>query len=328
MNFNTASVRLSLIDQADDAYRISTRPPDSQLVASMKALGCLNPPVLYSVNSPGYIIVSGFRRLAAAEHLGWSRIPARIMPPDIETYNIAGIAIADNAQHRELNLIEQARAVEKLASFFTDTAELINFGKNLGLSLNQRLISRLKRMRRLSDSVQAQILSGAIPLTIALALEKLERPAAEALADFFDGLRPTLNQQKEMLEWIKEIAGAWDQSIPDVLKTAPIPGILADHDLDRPQKSKKVREALKRRRYPAICRFEAVMEKNRKALNLPAEIKLSAPAGLEDDRFSMTITFRSPFEFKERIETLSNMADNPCFTAIVNKQIDDQAPLY
>ncbi|MDZ7830543.1 MAG: ParB/RepB/Spo0J family partition protein [Desulfobacterales bacterium] len=328
MNFNTASVRLSLIDQGDNTYKISTRPSDSQLASSIKALGCLNPPILYPIKPAGYLIVSGFRRLAAAEQLGWSRIPARIMPSDIETYDIAGIAIADNAQHRELNLIEQARAVEKLAPFFSNTAELINFGKNLGLSLNQRLISRLKRLRRLSDSVQAQILSGAIPLTIALALEKLEPPAAEALADFFDGLRPTLNQQKEMLEWIQEIAGACDQSIPDVLKTTPIPEILADQDLDRPQKLKKVRNVLKERRYPTICRFEAVMEKNRKALNLPADIRLSAPAGLEDDRFSMTITFRSPLEFKERIEALSNMADDPRFTAIVDKQIDDQAPLY
>lgn len=328
MNFNTASVPLSLIDQADEAYRISTRPCDSQLVTSMQAIGCINPPILFRFRESAYQIISGFRRLAAAERLGWTRIPARIILADTERADMVAIAIADNAQHRELNLIEQARAVEKLEPFFADTGELIAFGKHLGLSLNQRLISRLHRLRRLSDSIQAQIFSGAIPLTIALALEKLENRAAEELADFFDVLRPTLNQQKEILEWIQEIAGAEDQSIPELINAPPISEILVDRHLERPRKLKKIREALKRRRYPAICRYEAAMEKTRKAINLPADIRLAAPPDLEDDRFSVTVTFRSPLEFRARIEVLLNMADDPRFTSIVNKQIDDQAPLY
>ena len=328
MSFDIAAVPLDRIDQADETCRISTDAPDPQLEASIKAIGFINPPILMPISTSVYRIVSGFRRIAAGERLGWAAIDSRILAPETEELRVLGAAIADNAQHRDLNPVEQARAVEKLSRCVAHDTDLIDFGNKLGLSLNQKLIARLRRLHRLSEAIQARIISNAIPLTIALELEKLPHASAEVLADFFDTLRPTLNQQKEMLTWVQDIAGAEDRSIPEVLEAAPIPDILADAHTERPQKLKKVREALKRRRYPTICRFETVLEKNRKALNLPSDICLSAPENLEDNRFAVTISFRSPPEFKEHIDTLSRIADNPHFTAIVNKQIDDQEALY
>ena len=328
MNFDFVAVRLNLIDQADETYRISTTTGDPQLDASLQAIGCINAPILAPAAASAYRIVSGFKRIAAGERLGWTEMPARLIRPDTEALDILGVAIADNIQHRPLNPVELARAVEKLGRFFADRTGLISYGETLGLSLNQRLIARLERLRRLSDTIQARIISNAIPLTIALELEKLPPASAEALADFFDMLRPTLNQQKEVLMWVQEIAGAEDQSVAEVLNAAPISEIRADHHLERPQKLKKIRNALKRRRYPTIYRFETMLEKNHRALNLPSDIHLSVPENLEDNRFAMTISFHSPLEFKGHIETLSHIADNPHFAAIVNKQIDDQASLY
>jgi hypothetical protein len=328
MNFDIASVRLDRIDQADETYRISTNSSDPQLDASIKAIGFINPPVLMPLKTTAYRIVSGFKRIAAGERLGWTGIDSRILAPETEELWVLGAAIADNAQHRDLNPVEQALAVEKLSRCVNHDADLIDFGNKLGLSLNQKLVARLRLLRRLSDAIQARIISSAIPLTIALELEKLPQSSAEALADLFDTLRPTLNQQKEMLMWVQDIAGAEDRSIPEILEAATIPDILADTYTERPQKLKKVREALKRRRYPTICRFETVLEKNRKALNLPSDICLSAPENFEDNRFAMTISFRSLSEFKEHIDTLTRIADNPNFTAIVNKQIGNQEALY
>jgi len=328
MNFSLAAVRLDRIDQTDETYKISTSPSDPQLAASIQAIGFINPPILSPAKASAYRIVSGFRRIAAGERLGWTEICSRVLSPETAELYVLGAAIADNAQHRDLNLIEQTRGVEKLSRCFTDDIELINFGKKLGLPLNQKLISRLRRLRRLTDAIQARIISNAIPLTIALELEKLPPASAEALADFFDTLRPTLNHQKEMLMWVQEIAGAEDKSIAEVLKAKPVSEILADNHLERPQKLTRIRNALKRRRYPIIYRFETMLEKNRKALNLPSDIRLAVPDNLEDNRFAMTISFRSPLEFKGHIDTLSRMAENPHFTAIVNKQIDDQEALY
>ena len=323
-----APVRLSQIDQEDLTYRISTPRPLKGLIDSIRQIGLINSPILMPVDNSGYRIVSGFCRIAACRQLGWSEVFAHILFPDITPITILGLAIADNAQHRELNLVEQATAVEKLRPYFADNTEMSAYAANLGLTLNHALVDRLHRLNRLSDSIKARIISNVIPLTIALELEKLEPPAAEEFAAFFDELRPTLNQQKEIFLLVKEIARAEDLSVEDVINKSPISEFRLDADMDRPQKLKKIRSYLKKRRYPKIHQFEAFYGESLKSLNLPDGIAFSAPANFEGSRFSMTLSFCSQAEFKVHMKWLSDLADNPSFIRLVNKHFDDSETLY
>lgn len=328
MVYNLNPVPLSSIDRKDLTYQISTPKPVSHTAQSISQVGLINPPILTPRENSGYRIVSGFRRVAACQSLAWPELTARILSSDMKRINILGLAIADNAQHRELNWIEQAKAIEKLSLYLDDDTDILHYLKKLGMQLNREFISRLRRLNNLSDSIKEGVISNTIPLTIALELEKLGPAAAEELSVLFDELRPTLNQQKEILVLAKEIARVEDRSIPDLIKAAPIGEIRADTELDRSQKLKNIRSSLKRRRYPGIHKFEAFFDRNLKALKLPREIGLFPPANFEGNRFSMTISFHSQAEFKAHVETLFRLADDPHFTAIVKKQIDDQETLY
>ncbi|HMA84510.1 MAG TPA: ParB/Srx family N-terminal domain-containing protein, partial [Desulfosalsimonadaceae bacterium] len=79
MNFSLAAVRLDRIDQTDETYKISTSPSDPQLAASIQAIGFINPPILSPAKASAYRIVSGFRRIAAGERLGWTEICSRVI---------------------------------------------------------------------------------------------------------------------------------------------------------------------------------------------------------------------------------------------------------
>jgi len=328
MAYRIDSVRFSSIDCNDLTYQISTPTPVDRIAQSISRIGLINPPILSQTKHSGYQIVSGFRRITACQGLGGSGLTARILSPDMAPLHILGLAIADNAQHRDLNLIEQATAIDKLGRYLNDDTDILNYGNSLGMQLNRAFIGRLRRLNNLSRSIKDAVASNTVPLTIALELEKLDAASAEELSFFFEELRPTLNQQKEMVSLVKEIARLEDRLIPELIKAGPVGGIRADTDLDRTQKIKRIRSSLKKRRYPSIHQFEVFFDRSLKALDLPRDIGFSPPADFEGNRFSVTISFHSQAEFKTHIETLFRLAENPHFIAIVEKQIDDQEALY
>jgi ParB family chromosome partitioning protein len=119
MDFDYRSVPLSQIDSKDATYCISFRHPSSDLVGSIREIGLLRPPFL-KTDGDRYVIISGFARIAACRQLGWSSITAGLMNTSATVKRCAIIAVADKTAHRALNLVEQAHAVNLLASAFDE----------------------------------------------------------------------------------------------------------------------------------------------------------------------------------------------------------------
>jgi len=70
------TIPLADIDSADECFRITTRNDLDDLCASISKLGLLNPPRVLP-GASGFVIVSGFRRVAACRRRGWDRLPRR-----------------------------------------------------------------------------------------------------------------------------------------------------------------------------------------------------------------------------------------------------------
>ncbi|MFO7839673.1 MAG: ParB N-terminal domain-containing protein [Desulfosalsimonadaceae bacterium] len=327
MNFRCAAVGLDQIDVADAACRISIERPIDGLAESIDQIGLLNPPFLVPFQS-NYRIVSGFHRIRACLKLGRKTTDARLLPANAREIEILSLAIADNAQHRELHLIEQARAIACLNPFFPDAGGLAAFAKKLGLSVNKALVSRLLRINRLPGFMQNRILSGAISMTIALELESLHQEGAEALSRLFEEIRPSLNEQKEILALVKDIAGAEERSVADVVNKGAVAEIRRDQSCNRKQKTARIRSLLRKRRYPAISRFEALFAEKLRSLNLPEKMDFKPPPGFEGEEFGIHFTFQSQEEFDSHLRILERIAQNSNFTAIMNKSHDDSDPLY
>ena len=77
MDCKPATVLLERIATGDMTYRITTARKIDTLQASIAAVGLVNTPILAQRNAD-YVIVSGFRRVAACNRLGWNRIPAPV----------------------------------------------------------------------------------------------------------------------------------------------------------------------------------------------------------------------------------------------------------
>ncbi len=76
---------------------------------------------------------------------------------------------------------------------------------------------------------------------MAIELGMLDCDVGIAFANLFDDLKLSLNKQREIITLIKEIAIRDDVSIMEVLQESDFLEILNDNDLDRSQKSQKIR---------------------------------------------------------------------------------------
>lgn len=136
-----------------------------ELTQSMERHGLLHPVIAVRRNG-SYTLVSGERRLRAAEKLGWKEIDAIIK--EMTDQDLLEIALVENLKRSDLNALEIGEGLERLSKEFQWTQE--NISEHLGLKRSTvanylRLLdldSEVKEILRKGDITfgHAKILSG------------------------------------------------------------------------------------------------------------------------------------------------------------------------
>jgi ParB family transcriptional regulator, chromosome partitioning protein len=323
MRFEPKIVKIDSIDLENTSFKISTPKPIEDLVISINQFGLLSPPIVKHSHN-GYIVVSGFHRVYACRKIGWMEIEARTVGPDFTDVDCLKLSIAHKAFHRQMNLIEQSIALSKLKNFYDAEEEFINTAKALGLGENRSYIKKLLKVQTFIPELQQSILCGAIPMTIAFEIEVFNKESIYLIIDLFEKLRPTLNQQKEILSMLKEISKITNCSIKDVLKNNNIIDTIKHPDIARAQKIKELRTFLQKTRFPFISsyydRFNSLIQR----LKLPNKVKLIPPENFEDVDYSLIFKFDSLPEFEYYVEVLKNLSRTIDFNAIFSNDIATQ----
>ena len=81
----------------------------SQLTASMKRYGLLNPIIISEDNE----LIAGHRRLEAAKKLGWQEIEVKIYS-DTDTVEKLEIELGENMYRKDFTVEEEAEGLERL----------------------------------------------------------------------------------------------------------------------------------------------------------------------------------------------------------------------
>lgn len=122
----------------------------SELAMSIEEHGLIQP-IIVSSTKKGYQIVAGERRWRAANMIGLESIPAIVK--EYTEQELMEIALIENLQREDLNIIEEANAYRQLIDQFQLTQEQI--AKRLGKS--RALITNTLRLLTLSEELQAMI---------------------------------------------------------------------------------------------------------------------------------------------------------------------------
>ncbi|MEY2691298.1 MAG: hypothetical protein RLZ80_565 [Actinomycetota bacterium] len=156
-----------------------------ELVASIKEIGILQPPVVRKVGAR-YELIMGERRLRAAKLAGLKQIPVIIrQTPNNE---LLREALIENIHRSQLNALEEGAAYSQLLNDFNCTQE--ELAQKLGRS--RSVITNMMRLLNLPTSVQQKVAAGTISagharallgLSDSVAIEKLaNRIVAEGLS--------------------------------------------------------------------------------------------------------------------------------------------------
>ena len=129
-------------------------------------------PILVKKSIQGYDLIAGERRLRASKLAGLKDIPAIIV--DFDDQEMMEIALLENIQREDLNVIEEAKAYEKLIQRLGYTQEQL--AHRVGKSREH--ITNLLRLLKLPEDVQEYVVSKQLSMGHVRALLGLKTEAS------------------------------------------------------------------------------------------------------------------------------------------------------
>lgn len=123
-----------------------------ELSSSIKQHGVFTP-ILVKKSIQGFDLIAGERRLRASKLAGLKDVPAIIV--DFDDQEMMEIALLENIQREDLNVIEEAKAYEKLIQRLGYTQEQL--AHRVGKSREH--ITNLLRLLKLPEDVQEYVVS-------------------------------------------------------------------------------------------------------------------------------------------------------------------------
>ena len=149
----------------------------NELASSIKEYGVIEP-IIVKRSIKGYEIVAGERRSLAAKRAGLTSIPAVIK--DFTDEEMMSIALLENIQREDLNVIEEANAYKSMIDKMHITQE--ELAVKVGKSRSH--ITNILGILKLPLEVQTMVINGKISMGHARSLSKLsDEEQIYALAD-------------------------------------------------------------------------------------------------------------------------------------------------
>lgn len=216
MSKQTTYVDVSKIDPNSYQTRFTYNQKSmEELKQSIQQLGIVTPLLLRPLKDR-WQLISGSRRLKAAQELGLKEVPAIVKK--LSDHEVMEITITENLQREDLNPIEEALGFKRLLEEFNYTHEKL--GKRLGKS--RVYITNSLRLLKLNPVVQQDVLRKTFTAWHARCLLPLpdwvQYRFANLIWDWNWSVRETKANVKRYLEG--ENCVVWQRKIPiDAIRT-------------------------------------------------------------------------------------------------------------
>ena len=151
----------------------------ADLSESIKNVGVLQPIVVRRLPFGGYELIAGERRLKAAKLAGLAKIPALVR--EANDAEIGAMALIENLQRENLNVLEEADAYRRLMAEFKFTQEIL--ARRVGRSRSH--IANLLRLLKLPQPVRDYLANGLLSMGQVKPLLAIENADLQAEAAEF-----------------------------------------------------------------------------------------------------------------------------------------------
>ena len=149
----------------------------AELAGSIKAQGLMQPVIVRPVDRDRYELIAGERRWRAAQLAGLEEIPAIIR--EVPDEAALAMSLIENIQREDLNPMEEAAGLQRLADEFRLTHEQIADAVGRSRSATTNLL----RLLKLAKPVQEMVMEGVLEMGHARALLALDGARQVELAN-------------------------------------------------------------------------------------------------------------------------------------------------
>ncbi|MGR5134265.1 ParB/RepB/Spo0J family partition protein [Vibrio alfacsensis] len=165
-----------------------------ELAASIQSQGIIQPIVVRQVASGQFEIIAGERRWRAAKQAGLKRVPCLVKK--VEDRAAIAMALIENIQREDLNVIEEAQALERLQDEFTLTHQQV--ADVIGKS--RTTVSNLLRLNQLESDVKGLVADKKLEMGHARALLALEGEQQVEVAEQVAKKQMTVRQTEQLVK--------------------------------------------------------------------------------------------------------------------------------
>lgn len=133
-----------------------------------------------------------------------------------------------------------------------------------------------------------------------------EQPDRDALYRLALPLKIGENHLRDLMDWLEEISLRDGLQVRQILGDGSIGALESDPRLGRADKLKRIKDQIRRRRFPRLAQAEDSIRARVHELKLQPEIRLTVPPGLEGGRLRVEFDASSQDELQRLIAKLAD----------------------
>jgi hypothetical protein len=143
-----------------------------------------------------------------------------------------------------------------------------------------------------------------------------DQPARDALFRLTLGLKIGENHLRDFMDWLEEIALRDQFAIDQILASKAIVQIESDPRFARADKLKRIKDEVRRLRFPRLAQTEDAIRMRIQELKLHPEIRLTVPAGLEGGELRVELSVSTHEQLRRLTVKLVNALDKDAMREI------------
>jgi hypothetical protein len=246
----------------------------------------LSMPVIVRINDKGFLIVDGCKRFAALRGQGRNKVACGIIETPMDETAAGLLRIGLNAG-RQLKSREKLMFIRWLKSK-CDTETYHAQAQGLLLTANER--HDYEQLIDCKPWLVEAALRGTLDMTVAPEMNHLPENDAQELITLFARLSFSRQMQRELAEWLPEIAFIRKIALGALLGSEPLAAILSDKRLNNPQKAAGIHDRAHAMRFPLYAETKkAWVEQSRKINPDPAKITFQPSPWFEKNSLEIKI---------------------------------------
>jgi len=314
--FTYQTVSKQEVDLRDETFRISYGFELQELVRSIGKVGLIQPPILQEISPRRYRVVCGFKRVLALGELGYQQFTAALLPEEMREQDAFMLTLHENLSHRLLNPVETALAINKLTRYLSLQEIQEKFLSLLGVGKSLSLLKMYTVILDLEEEIKIGLASGVVTKEIVSLFLRFSPQERVLLSQLITRLKLSKNKQIELSENFAVIKERDGVGIETLLKSEEVNEIFSDQRIGLVAQGDRIREYVRKLRYPQLSKAEEDFRKKKNRLELKG-IDLIPPPYFEGEEFRIHFSFTTVREYKKKIELLRSIADSEEFREIV-----------